>query len=91
MGARSPNARPYIHDEFMKTWRQMEALVDRGLVRHIGTSNMTIPKLELLLRDARIPPACNEMERQDHPSLKEGLRNDERDCRNNDRRGAAGG
>ena len=30
----------------MKTWRQMEKLVDLGLVRHIGTSNMTIPKLE---------------------------------------------
>ena len=50
----------------MKTWRQMEALVDRGLVRHIGTSNMTIPKLELVLRDARIKPACNEMELHPH-------------------------
>ena len=46
----------------MKTWRQMEKLVDLGLVRHIGTCNMTIPKLELLLRDARIKPAVNEME-----------------------------
>ena len=50
----------------MKTWRQMEALVDRGLVRHIGTSNMTIPKLTLVLRDARIKPACNEMELHPH-------------------------
>ena len=40
----------------------MEELVDRGLVRHIGTSNMTIPKIELLLRDARIKPVANEME-----------------------------
>jgi diketogulonate reductase-like aldo/keto reductase len=63
---RSPGARPYIHEEFMKTWRQMERLVDLGLVRHIGTSNMTIPKLELLLRDARIPPACNQMELHPH-------------------------
>jgi diketogulonate reductase-like aldo/keto reductase len=46
----------------MKTWRKMEGLVDLGLVRHIGTSNMTIPKLKLLLRDARIKPAANEME-----------------------------
>ena len=50
----------------MQTWRQMEKLVDRGLVRHIGTSNMTIPKLELVLRDARIRPACNEMELHPH-------------------------
>ncbi len=35
-------------------------------MRHIGTSNMTVPKLELLLRDARIPPAVNEMELHPH-------------------------
>ena len=43
--SRSPDARPYVHESYMKTWRQMERLVERGLVRHIGTSNMTIPKL----------------------------------------------
>ena len=64
--SRSPNARPYIHEEFMATWREMERLVDLGLVRHIGTSNMTIPKFELLLRDARIAPAANEMELHPH-------------------------
>ena len=64
--SRSPNARPYVHSEFMETWREMEKLVDLGLVRHIGTSNTTIPKLELLLRDARIPPAVNEMELHPH-------------------------
>ena len=40
------DARPYIHEEYMETWHQMEKLVQAGLVRHIGTSNMTIPKLE---------------------------------------------
>ena len=55
-----------IHDGFMKTWRKMEELVDLGLVRHIGTSNMTIPKLKLLLRDARIKPAVNQMELHPH-------------------------
>jgi alcohol dehydrogenase (NADP+) len=60
--SRAHNAKPYIHEEFMATWRELEKLVDQGLVRHIGTSNMTIPKLKLLLRDARIKPACNEME-----------------------------
>jgi len=64
--SRSPNARPYIHENFMKTWRQMERLVDLGFVRHIGTSNMTIPKLKLVLRDARIKPAVNEMELHPH-------------------------
>jgi alcohol dehydrogenase (NADP+) len=50
----------------MKTWRQMEKLVDTGLVRHIGTSNVTIPKLKLILADARIKPACSEMELHPH-------------------------
>jgi alcohol dehydrogenase (NADP+) len=64
--SRSPDAKPYIHESFMKTWCQMEKLADMGLVRHIGTSNMTIPKLRLLLRDARITPAANEMELHPH-------------------------
>jgi alcohol dehydrogenase (NADP+) len=64
--SRSPDARPYIHENYMKTWREMEKLVDMGLARNIGTSNMTIPKLKLLLRDARIKPAVNEMELHPH-------------------------
>jgi diketogulonate reductase-like aldo/keto reductase len=66
VSARNPYAKPYIHENYMRTWRKMEELVDRGLVRHIGTSNMTIPKLRLLLRDARIKPAVNEMEIHPH-------------------------
>jgi alcohol dehydrogenase (NADP+) len=64
--SRSPDAKPYIHENYMETWRQMERLVEKGLVRHIGTSNMTIPKLRLVLRDARIKPACNQMELHPH-------------------------
>lgn len=67
--ARSPDAKPYIHENYMKTWRQLEKLVGMGLVRNIGTSNMTIPKLELLLRDATIKPQVNEMEL--HPHLQQ--------------------
>ena len=59
---RQPDSRPYIHEEFMKTWRAMESLVNMGLVRHIGVSNVTIPKLELILRDVRIQPSLCEME-----------------------------
>ncbi len=66
IGSRAPDAKPYIHEDYMKVWRKLESLVDEGLVRHIGVSNMTIPKLELLLRDARIKPAVNEMELHPH-------------------------
>lgn len=68
--SRNPESRPYIHEEFMETWRAMEQLVDMGLVKNIGTSNVTIPKLRLILRDARIKPALNEMEL--HPCCQQG-------------------
>ena len=64
--ARHKGAQPYVHANYMKTWRQMEKLVEMGLVRHIGASNMTAPKLRLLVRDAAIPPAANEMELHPH-------------------------
>jgi len=64
--SRDPHAIPYIHENYMKTWRQMEKLVEMGLVRQIGTSNMTVSKLKLLLRDAKIKPAANEMELHPH-------------------------
>ncbi|MGA2219385.1 MAG: aldo/keto reductase [Terracidiphilus sp.] len=69
VSSRNPNAVPYIHENYMRTWRKMEELVDRGLARHIGTSNMTVPKLEMLLRDARIKPVANQMEL--HPHLQQ--------------------
>lgn len=66
VSSRSSHAVPYIHESYMRTWRKMEELLDRGMVRHIGTSNMTIPKMRLLLRDARIKPVANEMELHPH-------------------------
>jgi alcohol dehydrogenase (NADP+) len=74
VSSRSADARPYVHESYMRTWRQMEQLVERGLVRHIGTSNMTIPKLELLLRDAAILPVANQMELHPHFQQPELLR-----------------
>jgi len=71
--SRSPDAKPYIHDNFMATWREVEAIQEAGLTKHIGTSNMTKAKLELLLQDANIRPVCNEMELHPHfqqPALK---------------------
>ncbi|MEW1959321.1 aldo/keto reductase [Kineococcus sp. NPDC059986] len=67
---RDPHARPYDHDAYLALWQALEGLVDRGLVRHLGTSNSTIPKLDLLLRDARVLPSLNEMEL--HPTLQQG-------------------
>jgi alcohol dehydrogenase (NADP+) len=67
--SRSPDARPFDINEYMKTWRQMEELVDAGLVRHIGTSNMTTAKLSGVLQYARIKPYVNEMEL--HPTFQQ--------------------
>jgi alcohol dehydrogenase (NADP+) len=64
--SRDPDAKPYIHEDYMKTWGQMEDLLKSGLVRHIGTANMSVAKLTLLLRDCTIKPSCNEMELHPH-------------------------
>lgn len=67
--SRNPDSRPFSTEEFMAVWRQCEALVDMGLVRYIGMSNMTIPKLEAVLPLCRIRPAALEMEL--HPSFQQ--------------------
>jgi diketogulonate reductase-like aldo/keto reductase len=67
--SRNPDSKPFSVDEFMKTWRQCEQLVDMGLVRYIGMSNMTIPKLEAVLPLCRIQPAALELEC--HPSFQQ--------------------
>ena len=72
VSTRCAHAVPYIHENYMRTWRKMEELVDRGLVRHIGTSNMTIPRMASLLRDARSKPVLGrslEPQRKNHTSL----------------------
>lgn len=40
----------------MDAYRQIETLVHMGLARHIGGSNMTIPKIEAVLGKLCIPP-----------------------------------
>ena len=60
--SRNPDSVPFSVDRFMATWRQMEQLFDKGLVRNIGMSNMTIPKLEAVLPLCRIRPTLIEME-----------------------------
>ena len=67
----NPKAKPYIHEAYMKVWAQMEELARMGLVRNIGTSNMTAAKMKLLLRDCSVRPAVNEMELHPHFQQKE--------------------
>ena len=67
--ARNPDSRPFFTEDFMGAWRQMEKLVDMGLTKAIGMSNMTIPKLEQVLPLCRIQPAVIEMEL--HPAFQQ--------------------
>lgn len=67
--SRNPASRPFFAEEFAGVWRQMERLVDMGLVRSIGMSNMTVPKLEAALPLCRIMPAAIEMEL--HPAFQQ--------------------
>ncbi len=62
VNSRNPDSKPFSVEEFVNTYRQCEALVEKGLVRHIGISNMTIPKLEAVLPLLKIKPAACEME-----------------------------
>ncbi|MBO4901832.1 MAG: aldo/keto reductase [Lachnospiraceae bacterium] len=67
--SRNPDSKPFSVDEFMDTWRQCEELVDLGLVKAIGMSNMTVSKLEQVLPLCKIRPAALELEC--HPSFQQ--------------------
>jgi alcohol dehydrogenase (NADP+) len=67
--ARNPDSKPFSAERFMTTWRQMEKLADMGLVKNIGMSSMTIPKLDAVLPLCRVKPALIEMEL--HPSFQQ--------------------
>jgi len=60
--SRNPESKPFSVQEFVNTYRQCEALHEKGLIRNIGISNMTIPKLESVLPLLKIKPAACEME-----------------------------
>lgn len=51
------------------TWRALEALVDGGRCKAIGLSDVTLPKLKLIVEAARIKPAIVQVE--SHPYLPE--------------------
>ena len=66
---------PHSRDDFYtldevptsETWAAMEDCVDAGLLRHIGTSNFSVRKLQDLLKDCRIKPSMDQVEM--HPLL----------------------
>ncbi len=60
--SRNPDSKPFSVAEFLDTYRQCEQLVREGLVKHIGISNMTLPKLEAVLPKLDIMPAACELE-----------------------------
>lgn len=67
--SRNPDSKPFTAEQFMATWKQMEEVVDLGLAKSIGMSNMTIPKLEAVLPLCRIKPSTIELEL--HPSFQQ--------------------
>lgn len=67
--ARNPDSKPFSTESFMSVWRQMERLKYMGLVKNIGMSNMTIPKLEAVLPLCEIKPSLIEMEM--HPAFQQ--------------------
>lgn len=67
--SRNPDSVPFKPEVFLKTWKDMETLSKQGKAKAIGTSNMTIPKLETTLAEMEILPAVNEMEM--HPCFQQ--------------------
>lgn len=47
-----------LADNVMPTWREMEKLVEKGLVKSIGISNFNIHRTEKLLKEAKIKPVA---------------------------------
>ncbi|KAH8108095.1 Aldo/keto reductase [Cristinia sonorae] len=69
--ARDPNTgkvlQPNEHPNFVETWKAMEQLLDTGKVKSIGVSNFSRKNLEVLLPQAKVIPAVNQIEL--HPLL----------------------
>lgn len=69
MPSRAEEQIPLEQLPLSSTWAAMEELVDAGLVRHIGVSNVSRRKLAALLPHCRRRPEVNQVER--HPWLQQ--------------------
>lgn len=67
--SRNPDSKSFTVEEFMDTYRQCEELVEKGLIKHIGISNMTIPKMDAVFDLMKIKPAAAEIEM--HPAFQQ--------------------
>ncbi|PWN45750.1 putative GCY1-galactose-induced protein of aldo/keto reductase family [Ceraceosorus guamensis] len=57
-----PQVDRVLSDNPLPCWRDMEALVEAGLVKNIGVSNFNIRRLRALLKEAKIKPVANQVE-----------------------------
>ncbi len=60
--SRNPDSKPFSVEEFCDTYGQIADLKKEGLVRNIGISNLTIPKLDAVLPKLDELPAACELE-----------------------------
>lgn len=51
-----------VDRDYMDIWSEMEKLVDKGLVKHIGVSNFNAQQIQRVFDCSRIKPAFNEIE-----------------------------
>ena len=57
----------YSNEDFVETWKIMEELISKGLVRNIGVSNFNSQQINRILQTAIIKPVINQVE--SHPYL----------------------
>lgn len=67
--SRNADSKPFFVNDFMSVWRQMERLKEKGLVKEIAVSNMTVAKMRAVLPLCNTKPYANEMEL--HPTFQQ--------------------